>query len=131
MQITDITQVVMSLCLCLTQYLPQRCGCFQTCQQQCSLQLTSHTLSIGFRHLPPYSARFSYTTEGALFISVQLSSDAVSALQKVWVLITLRAPLSGTFLHTLPDLVTLLKGHSLSPRICPATWSAPSERFGY
>ena len=44
---------------------------------------------------------------------------------------TFRASLSGTFLQTLPDLVTPLKGHSLSPRSCPATWSAPSERFGY
>ena len=44
---------------------------------------------------------------------------------------TLRAPLSGTFLQTLPDLVTPLKGHSLSPRSCPPTRSAPSERFGY
>ena len=40
-----------------------------------------------FRHLPPNSARFSYATEGVLFISAQLSSDAVSALRKVWVLI--------------------------------------------
>ena len=31
----------------------------------------------------------------------------------------------------LPDLVTPLKGHSLSSRSCPATRSAPSERFGY
>ena len=44
---------------------------------------------------------------------------------------TLRASLSGTFLQTLPDLVTPLKGHSLFPRSCPATRSAPSERFGY
>ena len=44
---------------------------------------------------------------------------------------TLRASLSGTFLQTLPDLVTPLKGHSLSPCCCPATRSAPSERFGY
>ena len=44
---------------------------------------------------------------------------------------TLRAPLSGTFLWTLPDLVTPLKRHSLSPRSCPPTRSAPSERFGY
>ena len=44
---------------------------------------------------------------------------------------TLRASLSGTFLQTLPDLVSPLKGHSLSPRSCPATRSAPSERFGY
>ena len=44
---------------------------------------------------------------------------------------TLRALLSGTFLQTLPDLVTPLKGHSSSPRSCPPTRSAPSERFGY
>ena len=56
-------------------------------------------------------------------------------------LATLRASLSGTFvnknsfvrsfLQTLPDSVTPLKGHSLSPRNCPPTRSAPSERFGY
>ena len=41
---------------------------------------------------------------------------------------TLRASLSGTFLQTLPELVTPLKGHSLSPHGCPPTLSAPSER---
>ena len=45
------------------------------------------TPSIAFRHLPPNSARISYATEGALFISAQLSTDAVSALQIVRVLI--------------------------------------------
>ena len=45
--------------------------------------------SIAFRHLPPNSARFGYATEGALFISAQLSTDAVSALRKIWVLIRL------------------------------------------
>ena len=60
---------------------------------------TNHTPSIAFRHLPPNSARFSYATEGAFFISAQLSTDAVSALRKVRVLITLRASLSGTFLQ--------------------------------
>ena len=90
-----------------------------------------HTASIAFRHPPPNSARFGYATEGALFISAQLSTDAVRATQKVWELITLRASLSGTFLQTLPDLVRPLKGHSLSPRSCPPTRSAPSERFGY
>ena len=44
---------------------------------------------------------------------------------------TLRASLSGTFLQTLPDLVTPLKGHSLSPSSCPPTRSAPFEMFGY
>ena len=43
----------------------------------------------------------------------------------------LRASFSGTFLQTLPDLVTPLKGYSLSPRSCPAMWSAPSKRFQY
>ena len=33
--------------------------------------------------------------------------------------LTLRAPLSGTFLQTLPDLVMPLKGHSLFPRLKP------------
>ena len=41
----------------------------------------THTPSIAVRHLPPNSARFSYATEGALLISAQLSTDAVSALQ--------------------------------------------------
>ena len=43
-----------------------------------------HTLSIAFLHPPPNSA-----TEGVLFITAQLSSDAVSTLQKVRVLIWL------------------------------------------
>ena len=49
----------------------------------------THTPSTAFRHLPPNSARFSYTTEEALFISAQLSSDAANALRKIWVLIRL------------------------------------------
>ena len=43
-------------------------------------QLLNYTPNIAFGHLPPNSARFSYATEGALFISAQLSTDAVSAL---------------------------------------------------
>ena len=57
-----------------------------------------HTPSIASRHLPPNSARFSYATEGALFISAQLSTDAVSALRKVWVLIKLQALVYDTLL---------------------------------
>ena len=40
---------------------------------------------------------------------------------------TLQASLSRTFLQTLSEP----KGHSLSPRSCPPTLSAPFERFGY
>ena len=48
-----------------------------------------HTLwSIAFWHLAPYSCRVGYVTEWALLISAQLSTDGVSALRKVWVLIT-------------------------------------------
>ena len=46
------------------------------------------------------------------------------------VVVALRASLSGTFLQTLPQLVTPLKERSLSPRSCPPTLSAPSEMFG-
>ena len=49
---------------------------------------STHTPSIAFRHLSPNSARFGDATEGALFISAQLSTDAVSALRKVRVLST-------------------------------------------
>ena len=43
-----------------------------------------HTPSIAFPHLPPNSARIGYTSEeGALFVSTQLCTNAVSALRKV------------------------------------------------
>ena len=61
-------------------------GLYEHCKRVCTERLT-HTPSIACRHLPPNSARFSYATEGALITSAQLSSDAVSALRKVRVLI--------------------------------------------
>ena len=51
--------------------------------------------SLAFRHPPPNSARFSYATEGALFISAQLSTDANS---KHW--------FTTSYLQPLPYLVT-------------------------
>ena len=56
-----------------------------------------HSPSTAFWHLPPNSARFSYATEGALFISAQLSTNAVSALRKVWVVIRLWKKPSAQF----------------------------------
>ena len=47
----------------------------------------NRTPNLAFRRPSPNSARFSYAIEGVLFISAQLSSDAVSALRKVRVLI--------------------------------------------
>ena len=74
-----------------------------------------------------YNRSIKPAPEEALFISVQLSTDAVSALRKVWVLITLRASLSGTLLQTLRDLVTPLKGYSLSLRNCQRRGQRPPK----
>ena len=51
--------------------------------------------------------------------------------QRHRVTISPRTSISGTFVQTLPELVTSLKGHSFSPRSCPPTLSTPAERFGY
>ena len=50
----------------------------------------------------------------------------------LWVDGILRPPLSGTFLQTLPDLVTPLKGHSIfiSAQLSSDSVSA-LRRFGY
>ena len=73
-------------------------GCLPLCKE--TSEWWQHTPSIAFRHLPPNSARFSYATEGALFISVQLSIDAVSALQTVRVLVKLQALVYDIFPST-------------------------------
>jgi len=39
-------------------------------------QYCGHTPSVTVWHLPPNSARFGYANDGALFISVQLSTDS-------------------------------------------------------
>ena len=65
--------ICVHVCVCV-----HVCACMCVCV--CVCVCVCHTLSTAFWHLPPNSARFSYATEGALFISAQLSSDAVSAL---------------------------------------------------
>ena len=60
---------------------------YDTAGQERQMQWHTPSPSIAFHHLPPNAARFGYITEGALFISGQLSTDAVSALRKVRVLI--------------------------------------------
>ena len=52
----------------------------------------SHSEPHSEHHFPAPSFKLcqtGYTSEGALFISAQLSTDMVSALRKVWVLIWL------------------------------------------
>ena len=62
-------------------------------RQRPDIEVMTHstwlTPSIAFRHLPPNSARFGYATKGVFFISAQLSTEAVSTLRKVWLLIRL------------------------------------------
>ena len=48
--------------------------------------VSHHTPSLAFRHLPPNSARIGYATEEAFFISAQLSTDTVRTVQMVLVL---------------------------------------------
>ena len=50
------------------------------------LSQAANRQSLAFRHLFPNSARFGYTTEGSVFISTQMSTNAVSTLWKAWVL---------------------------------------------
>ena len=81
-----------------------------------------HTPSTAFRHLPPNSARIGYATEGAVFISAQLSTDAVSALRKVWVLLKLQALVYDTLPSTkVPEsdarsVSTNKTGNNLAPK---------------
>ena len=82
---------------------------------------------LGIKHQHTYLLTIAFT---AVVQAFYLQGKQVSFLHG-WVFITLWASLSGTFLQTLPDLAMPLKGHSLSPRSCPPTLSAPSERFGY
>ena len=69
------------------EFLPANPSSCLPCRHSGVIDLHQHTPSIAFRHPPPNSVRFSYATEGILFISAQLSSDAVSALRKVRVVI--------------------------------------------
>ena len=57
--------------------------------KKCSVHSSSKLQALVYDILPSTTAVFSYATEGVLFISAQLSSDAVSALRKVRVLIWL------------------------------------------
>ena len=54
--------------------------------QDSGMYRTAATLRASLSGTLLQTARFSYATEGALFISAQLSSDAVSTLRKVQVL---------------------------------------------
>ena len=77
-------------------------------KKETEVNLQRTYLSIAFRHLPPNSARIGHAaTEGALFISAQLSTDAVRALRKVWILIRLWKQRRVL----VPNMSTHIRGH--------------------
>ena len=88
-------------------------------QSSSQLQLISATL-----------ARWSWAYLGSAMLKPAKSLIGAEIIG-VPVSITPRASHSGTYLQTLPELATALKGHSLSPRSCPPMLSPPSERFEY
>ena len=57
------------------------------------------------------TARFSYITEGVFFISTQLSTDAVSPLRKVQVLIRLWKQPSTMFTYLVPKHTRKYEAH--------------------
>ena len=81
---------------------------------------------------PPSWGECSSTSWGPLSAASSYAGASLSSVSLcVRVCVTLWTSLSGTFLQTLPDLVTPLKGHSLSLLSCPPMRSAPSKMFGY
>ena len=134
--------------------MPSPCSCTY-CQVHCTrnqyvsvwLLFSGFSFSFSFfflfpssLHPPPRNTQkgscFFYFSTAAQVCPGNHSADQNTLLPFPQLLVcrlshTLRAPLSGTFLQTLPYLVMPLKGHSLSPRSCPPTRSAPPERFGY
>ena len=67
--------------------------------------------------LPPNSARTGYATEGALFISAQLSTYAVGALRKVPVLIQVIGLLLALGCFSLAPKHELHKHETQPPRV--------------
>ena len=63
--------------------------------------------------------------------SILLSRQKTCLSWQNFCLNTLQAPLSGTFLQTLPELVMPQKGHALSLYTCLLMLLVPSERSGY
>ena len=104
-------------CSCLTLDCIQ-CQCIcQHARSGVMGQGRAHTPSTAFRHLPPNSARFGYATEGVLFIRPS-DLGAVNTQGFVWKFF-LCAIYKFSFIH------------SLSPRSCSPTRSAPFGRFQY
>ena len=103
-------------------------GCDMNKDEEGEAQDTVSPLNLDTSPGPgPISSRHHvYTSVRSYHIGVTLQLPST----RFTLIHTLRARLSGTFLQTLTDLGTPLMGHSLSPRSCPPTRSAPSERFG-
>ena len=68
-----------------------------TLQAQFVILLNYHTDWASLSDTFLQTARSGYTTEGALFLSTQLSTNAVSTFQKIWVVIRLWRNISSKY----------------------------------
>ena len=132
----SIYSVVIFVSVCMLQYLssPYTAMAYQPplhsgpllhtmAAEVCTFLLSPpsfHTLMLG----SPFNHSHKTSWWGQL-----LKPQTVMSPSSIWS--TLGASLSGTLPRSLPDLLTPLKGYSLSPHSCPAMWSVPSERFRY
>ena len=69
--------------------LPAAAALAEELLSEARAELQNHTAGRVFQHIAPDSDRIGYAAERALFISAQLSTDAVSVFRKVLVLIRL------------------------------------------
>ena len=72
---------------------------------------------------------WSDRTEGALFISAQLSTDAVSALRKVWVLIKRQALVYDILPSTTAVFSYAIRSRKLSANEQFFCWCSNSSKF--
>ena len=109
-QMSTFLQTVAQVVTPLKGHSQSPCGCPPSSKLWHKwLRHSRDTLSLRAAvHLPPNCGTSGYATQGTLSVSVRLS----------------------TFLQTVAQVVTPLKGHSQSPCSCPPTLSAPSEGLG-
>ena len=79
---------------------------------------TSTLWALFLQHIPPDSARTGYTTKEALFFSTQLSTDTLSALWKVSVLIRLWKQQIYIYRYVTQHLSTHVNMRHICPGYC-------------
>ena len=138
-----IVAMFCSKCSCVCPHTPCRLACWCFTLFFFSLRVTSfiiwkimsvlwrESFKIRWKHSP-------YHCQPACHLCICSSLARTEGFSRTgygrgwhrYVVLTLWARLSGTFLQTLPEWGTPLKGHSLSPCSCLPALSSPSESCG-